>query len=135
MPLPLLVLAAASWSVAAAQEQTASGAAISVLDGAYTAEQAARGKTLFRSSCAQCHALSAFKGLTFQRNWSGPASMLFEIVSSTMPEDSPASLSPRAYAQVLAYLLELNGYPPGERELPSDEKGLERIVIEPIPTP
>lgn len=105
------------------------------MEGVYTAEQAARGKALFRSACSACHTLSAFRGSSFQRNWSGPLSTLFEIMVSTMPEDSPGSLSSRAYADVLAYVLELNGYPTGDRELSSDSRELRFVVIEPKPTP
>jgi len=38
----------------------------------------------------------------------------------TMPPDDPGSLGTEDYTDVLTYLLQLNGYPAGEEELPAD---------------
>ncbi|MBQ02471.1 MAG: hypothetical protein CL477_17525 [Acidobacteria bacterium] len=129
--LPLLGAAAAE--PAPAQEPTVQQAPLSVLEGAYTAEQAGRGETTFGRSCAECHPPATLSGTGFQRNWSGTARSLFEFVDATMPEDNPGGLSRLAYAEVLAYIFQLNGYPPGERELPSDDARLGLVVIEPKP--
>jgi mono/diheme cytochrome c family protein len=118
---------------ASAQEPTVQQVPLSVLEGAYTAEQAGRGETTFGMSCAECHPPATLSGTGFQRNWSGTARSLFEFLDATMPEDDPGGLSRLAYADVLAYIFQLNGYPPGERELPSDDEGLGRVVIEPKP--
>jgi hypothetical protein len=64
-------------------------------------------------------------------SWSGaPASMLFEVISTSMPQDRPGALSAKQYADVLAYIFELNGLPAGARELPSEPERLARIIIE-----
>jgi hypothetical protein len=37
-----------------------------------------------------------------------------------MPQDDPGSLTPAQYADVVAYILQINGVTPGDRELPPD---------------
>ena len=54
------------------------------------------------------------------------------VMSLTMPESSPGSLSPEQYADILAFLLRLNNYPEGEAELPADPAALADV---PIPAP
>ena len=50
-------------------------------------------------------------------------------VSTLMPEANPGSLSQEAYASLVAYLLDLNGYPTGEGQLPSDPVVLSGLEI------
>ena len=50
-------------------------------------------------------------------------------MASTMPVGSPRSLSPQEYADVLAYLFELNKYPAGQQELTPAREQLEAITI------
>lgn len=108
----------------------------SVLDGVYTAAQAERGQTAYRSDCAPCHASGFFRGEPFRMIWSGqPASGFFDVMSTSMPIDNPASLEPEEYAAILAYILELNGYPAGDVELPGTMEELDLILIEDPPTP
>ena len=47
-----------------------------------------------------------------------------------MPTDNPGRLSRGQYADILAYLFRLNGFPAGARELPNDDEGLKKIRIE-----
>jgi polar amino acid transport system substrate-binding protein len=49
-------------------------------------------------------------------------------MSTTMPEDNPGSLKPQQYADVVAYFLELNGYPEGKAEL--DPAAIKTIKFE-----
>ncbi len=44
-----------------------------------------------------------------------------------MPPDDPGGLDPEYYADVLAYVLSLNGYPPGEADLPADPRVLREV--------
>jgi hypothetical protein len=46
-----------------------------------------------------------------------------------MPQDNPGGLRRQEYADVLAYLFELNGLPAGDTALPADDCGLRRIRI------
>ena len=48
-----------------------------------------------------------------------------------MPFDQPARLRPTQYAELLAFILEVNGLPPGEVELATDERLLAGIVFDP----
>lgn len=111
-------------------------AARSVLDGVYTEAQAERGQATFRSECAECHASGFFRGEPFRMIWSGqPASGFFDVMTTSMPIDNPASLKPEEYAAILAYIFELNGYPAGDVDLPSTSEELDLILIEDPPTP
>ncbi len=81
--------------------------------------------------CAECHTSGQFRGAAFQASWSGRSvASLFELLRTTMPNDDPGRLTRDEYAAVIAYLLQLNGYPAGERSLPVDAAALERIRFE-----
>ena len=95
---------------------------------AFTAEQATRGQRTFTTVCAVCHGRSEFTGPIFRLTWGAePLGHLFEHISTAMPQDDPGSLSPEEYAAVVAYILQLNGHEPGDRELPADAALLERV--------
>jgi len=51
-----------------------------------------------------------------------------------MPNDKPGKLSRGQYADIVAYLLELNGFTAGKTPLPSDDEKLKQIKIPPPPT-
>jgi hypothetical protein len=84
--------------------------------------------------CVSCHPASTHTGATFATSWVGkPLWELFGYVSERMPKNDPASLSWEEYADVVAYLLRLNGMPPGRVELPSDSTLLKDIRIQSLP--
>ncbi|NIY07242.1 MAG: hypothetical protein GWN02_02705 [Gemmatimonadetes bacterium] len=86
------------------------------------------GKAIFGEVCAACHASSQFNGLV--RIWAGrTVHDLFESIRNTMPYDGPGRLSAGEYADLVAYILTLNGLPPGDEPLAGDA-GLKRIRIE-----
>lgn len=106
----------------------------SVRDSAYTSAQAERGEARFREICAGCHVASQFTGATFLRSWSGRTVYeLFYLIRTSMPYDNPGHLSRESYADVLAYVLRLNGFPAGSAELPSDDAALKQVRIDPPP--
>lgn len=108
----------------------ADGPDATVLDGVYTAAQAERGQATFSARCAGCHAPGFFQAGTFLRAWAGrPVRSLFRRLRQTMPEDNPGGLRAREYAAVIAYILELNGYPAGSEALPDDEEALRGILM------
>ena len=112
-------------AVAAAQEKK------SVKAGVYTASQAERGQAMFRSKCASCHAPNRFTDDLFYTSFAGkPLWEMFDVISDTMPEDNPGSLKKEEYADVIAYLLKLNNFPPGETDLPIDKDALSAILME-----
>jgi quinoprotein glucose dehydrogenase len=111
----------------------------STWDGVFTAEQAERGSESYQQECAQCHLedllgdgiAPSLVGAPFHFRWSelSVGDMLVAI-RTTMPQGAPASLSPRAYVDIVAYLLEANDFPAGDMELPTDQDVLESIIIQ-----
>lgn len=121
-------MTAAMCVFAAAQghSRTQGAAAKIVSDGVYTDAQAVRGKTVYENQCAICHSSDlAGQGFApplidepFKSRWQdGNLGDLFIIVKQTMPQDKPASLSDKEYAEIVAYVLKSNRYPAGEQEL------------------
>ncbi len=96
----------------------------------YTKEQAQRGSETFEVSCAICHSSSEFEGQTFQRIWGRQSvASLHAYLTATMPEDDPGNLEPQQYADLVAYILEMNDHPPGDEELPADPSALTEALI------
>ena len=129
-----LLVAAGTLSVGVAAQDTQT-----TLDGVFTAEQAQRGSESYQQECAQCHLedllgdgiAPSLVGAPFHFRWSelSVGDMLVAI-RTTMPQGAPASLSPRAYVDIVAYLLEANDFPAGDMELPTDQDVLESIIIQ-----
>jgi len=112
----------------------------SVWDGVFSDEQAARGKKLYVTSCSSCHMeglqgadlAPALKGEDFVLRWAGFSMQeMFNTISTTMPSDDPGKLSPQVYADVVAYLLQVNKFPAGHDELKPDAPLLKGIAITP----
>lgn len=103
----------------------------SVREGVYTAAQAARGQAIFETRCTQCHDAARFTGEIFLENWAGqPLFALYHLMRTTMPEDTPGSLTPQQYADVLSFFLRLNAFPTGQNELAGADEGLKAVRIE-----
>jgi mono/diheme cytochrome c family protein len=116
------------WLVTASASQAPSK---SVKAGVYTAAQADRGQTVFNAKCASCHAPNRFTDDFFYTSFAGkPLWEMFDVISDSMPEDNPGSLKKEEYADVIAYLLKLNKFPTGDRELPADKDALSAIMME-----
>ena len=106
-------------------------AATSVLAGVYTAAQARSGEAVFRSACADCHALRQFQDSNFLRPWEGRAARdLFEAIRTQMPQDNPGQLRRDEYAAVLAFIFELSGFPSSDSTLGTTDAALRRVRIE-----
>jgi S-disulfanyl-L-cysteine oxidoreductase SoxD len=111
----------------------------SVWDGVYAPAQADRGKSLYAAQCASCHGAvldgsgqaPPLTGADFKSNWNGQsADDLFEKIQATMPADQPGKLSRPETADILAFVLTTNGFPPGDHDLPSDAAALAKIRFE-----
>ena len=103
----------------------------SVKAGVYSAAQAERGQLIFKSKCASCHAPNYFTDNNFYTNFANkPLWELFDVISDSMPEDDPGSLKKEQYADVIAYLLQLNKFPAGDADLPIDKDALSAILME-----
>jgi S-disulfanyl-L-cysteine oxidoreductase SoxD len=122
--LTLLFLASLATGPATAQ---AAQKDRTVLDGVYSAKQAAQGQAAYTVDCASCHFddLSAYRGVlhgvAFLENFEGdPLGSLFQVIKRTMPRDDPGSLDDKTYLDIIAYILQVNLYPSGSRELTLD---------------
>ncbi len=119
---PLLAGLLFAAAPAAAQSEHAT-----TLDGVYTAEQAEAGRATYQKVCSGCHTLDWYTG-DVVRAWEGGSLFaLYEVISTTMPQDNPGSLKRRDYADLLAYILELNGLPAGETPLSTRRSRLNAI--------
>ena len=118
--------------VATADVEPEPTANVTIWDGVYTSAQADRGQETAQSMCFACHSQSEWQTPMFMRVWSGrPIHQMWENLRMTMPYDSPGMLSAQEYTDVVAYMLELNGAPAGEAELPSSADGLMGITVTP----
>lgn len=133
-PIALIVLlAAGAGATTAGMADPASPPAV------YTAAQAKAGAAVFAHSCAACHGKAmeglvgpALKGDTFRQMTADQyltADGLYTVVSLTMPQSDPASLSPTQYNQVVAFILQQNGYPAGNTPLAPGTPALKALQL------
>jgi mono/diheme cytochrome c family protein len=105
----------------------------------YATAQAERGQAAYRQSCQDCHGTTLdngefggppLKGGYFRTRWGqGNVAALYGYVSLAMPPDRPGQLSPQTYADLVAFLLSNNGYPPGDKELPTDQNAQQTMSL------
>ena len=107
----------------------AQSSAHSIWDGAYTTAQAARGKTLYTNNCSRCHGSSlegmdeipALASSHLMVDFDGQtAGDLVHRIQTTMPMDNPGTLSMATATDIAAFILQSNGLPAGNTELPAD---------------
>lgn len=122
--------------------RVADGADRTIFDGVFTAEQAAAGREHYMSVCVSCHENTARGGpgapgliaFTLNNKYAGqPLFVYFDYMRQNMPPGQGGWFIDEEYAEIVAFLLELHGAPAGETELPSDEEGLNAIMIVPKP--
>ncbi len=106
---------------------------------AFTAAQAAAGKTAYNANCAVCHGSTMTNGTFgtplageyFKKTWTGKTMRAFhDRAQKTMPPAAPASLPAETYRNVIAFILETNGYKAGEAPLPATAEELEKMAIQ-----
>jgi cytochrome c5 len=108
-----------------------------IWQGVYTTAQAERGKTSFNSSCLRCHGdklqgntAPALSGDRFFTTWgSEPIASLFAKVRDTMPPNFGTSIDDQTKLDIVAYILQTNGYPGGLGELTQDGNDLATAQI------
>lgn len=103
----------------------------------YTSAQADSGKIKFLTNCAMCHGPDlggrsgpALKGPNFA---SAKAAFkvkdVFTIVANNMPATAPGTLAHDDYVEVMAYLLQQNGYPAGSKALTFDDAMASKVDL------
>ena len=98
--------------------------------GFFSQEQAERGRAGYEATCKECHAISEFKGEEFEWTWRRQTAWnLYEAMATTMPEDDPGGLGAEAYVDIVAYLLQVNDYRAGSRDLAATESELAAIAL------
>lgn len=106
----------------------------------YTEDQASRARLVYMENCARCHgralqgtgAAPSLAGGNFIARWDGESlDDLHYVVSALMPLDAPGSLEDDTYTDLIAYILQQNGFVAGESPLPTDAEALSRYVIRP----
>ena len=100
-----------------------------VADGAFTADQASSGWSVYGVQCGQCHGPNLegmihappLSGVDFLNSWLGQTTDdMFAYLRDEMPPGQAGVISDQAYIDLVAYLLESNGAVPGERILMAD---------------
>ena len=123
---------------AAVAAPAAQGASTTAWGGVYGAEQAKRGEKVSNDSCTACHGpdLSGGEvgpplvGADFLTTWNNLTLWdLYDRIHTTMPMDSPGSLSVPTYGDVVAYILSRNKFPAGTTDLSTEEAALRSIKI------
>ena len=99
------------------------GGQSTVRDGVFTADQAKRGRSTYDAKCASCHDGGTMGpelwGEAFLEQWDTKTlGAFFERIQTTMPEDAPGSLAEKDAVDVVAYVLQTNGFPAGDKALP-----------------
>ena len=115
--------------VVAVSVAAVAGSGKSTKDGAYTAEQAERGKAVYDKSCGNCHQADFYRD-RLTRFSGKPIGQLFEVVSTTMPADNVGGLLTSEYLDALAYIFSITGSPTGSEELTSDN--MDGIDVGPV---
>jgi len=116
----------------------AQSTAQSVWDGVYTEAQAKLGEAVSKATCQACHGERlggdmgpGLAGDEFVGGWDGkPAGELFDRIRTTMPQGNENSLTAKDTADLVAYIFQLNKFPPGQSELSPDATSLGHIRIQ-----
>jgi mono/diheme cytochrome c family protein len=119
----------------------------SVWDGVYTYAQADRGHALYDRYCLACHGRylegiaqlpsepvwlrkPPLSGGEFRANWNQMSlGDLLERQRISMPQNAPGTLNRQQNADLVAYVLQQNGYPSGVEEIPPERLWLDSIEI------
>jgi mono/diheme cytochrome c family protein len=121
---------------------TANGASGTV-PVSFTAEQVTRGSDIYADRCVQCHGDTLdngefggapLNGSYFKKHWGGgTVAGLLAFTKAKMPPDRPGSLTDENYADIAAFLLDANGYPKGDKELPPDTPSQQAMSLKRAP--
>lgn len=101
-----------------------------VNDGVFTKAQAKVGEQLYAEHCLLCHDKKYFRPVL--KRWdSQPLGIMFTVMSTSMPESNPGFLTEKEYVDILAYILSLSRYAPGDTELDYKNGALNEVTVAP----
>jgi cytochrome c len=124
MPFARLIFVATSLLVCMAT----SADSRTVNDAVYSKAQAKVGEKLYAAHCLLCHDKKYFRPVL--KRWEGQTlSILFTVMSTSMPESNPGFLREKEYVDILAYILSLSRYAPGDTELDYQDGALDKIAV------
>lgn len=133
-------LIALTLAVAVVGRQTVNGQASSktIWDGVFSAPQAARGRDLFLDNCSECHGPELeggehkpLKGAQFWVDWQETTvDYMLRRITKNMPYSDDGSLAGTlgtpAYVDIVAHILNTNGFPAGASDLtPGSSVGIQ----------
>jgi quinoprotein glucose dehydrogenase len=106
--------------------------------GIYTAAQAERGKAAYSKHCSRCHGDDLagrrdypLSGERFFDRWEAHTlEHLFVLIRDSMPPDGINTVNSGDKRDIVAYVLQQNGFPAGTRELSQDGATLAALEIE-----
>jgi polar amino acid transport system substrate-binding protein len=107
----------------------------------YTEEQATKGALAYYKNCSMCHGPlldgqsagysgPALKGPEFaDPSYDFHVNEMFNFVAKLMPPGEPGTLTHEEYVQIMAFILQQNGYPAGSHELVYEEAEKSKVPI------
>jgi mono/diheme cytochrome c family protein len=121
-------LLAGLWMLLLPPAATAGGE-LTTQAGVYTKDQAKSGKALYELHCGTCHDNAYFRPVL--KRWHGQnLGILYNVMSTSMPESNPGGLMDAEYLDILAYIFSRSRYPAAEEPLT-----LEKVVTITIEDP
>jgi cytochrome c553 len=110
-----------------------------VWDRVYTDAQAERGRAAYQQNCVACHredlrgdnTAPSLVGESFMFLWGDmEVGELSARVQKLMPPERPGSLPAQAYTDIVAFILQKNSFPPGDKELAVDPGALHIRIVD-----
>jgi polar amino acid transport system substrate-binding protein len=107
----------------------------------YTEDQATKGSLAYYKNCSMCHGPlldgqsagysgPALKGPEFaDPSYDFHVNEMFNFVAKLMPPGEPGTLTHEEYVEIMAFILQQNGYPAGSHELVYEEAEKSKVPI------
>lgn len=114
------------YALAVAATVVAAPALAQTVPVVYADGQTGGGKSAYDANCQSCHGdtlqglLEAppLSGPRFNQTWrGGSVKDLYDFAFMYMPQDKPSTLTPQTYADIVAYILQFNKVPAGDKPL------------------
>ena len=106
---------------------------VNASNGLFSLSQVKQGSQLYATYCASCHGNElrgteggiALIGDRFMSKWQEQTlGTLYSLTKNTMPKTNPNSLDNGSYSALVAFMLNANGFTPGENELTRNWRSL-----------